>query len=41
MLEHYGWIYVVAGLLMAMLVAWALPFAARPPNDQPLTRTES
>lgn len=29
MLAHHGWVYVLAGLSMATLVAWAIPHAAR------------
>ncbi len=29
MLEHHGWLYIVAGLLIATLVSFAIPYAAR------------
>jgi hypothetical protein len=29
MLEHHGWLYVVIGLLLATLVSFAIPYAAR------------
>ena len=29
MLAHHGWVYVLAGLLMATLVACVIPYAAR------------
>jgi hypothetical protein len=29
MLEHHGWLYIVAGFLIATLVSLAIPYAAR------------
>lgn len=29
MLEHHGWLLVLAGLLLATLVSFAIPYAAR------------
>lgn len=29
MLAHYGWLYTVAGFLLAVVVAIAIPYAAR------------
>ncbi len=29
MLAHYGWLYIVAGLLVAAVVSLAIPHAAR------------
>lgn len=29
MLVHHGWLYVVVGLLLATLVSFAIPYAAR------------
>jgi hypothetical protein len=29
MLAHHGWLYIVAGLLIAMVVSLAIPYAAR------------
>ncbi len=29
MLAHYGWIYIVAGFLIAIAVSIAIPYAAR------------
>jgi len=37
LLAHHGWLYVVAGLIIAMVVALAIPVAARR-NRPPLTR---
>jgi hypothetical protein len=38
MLAHYGWIYVIAGVLLATLVALAIPYAARRSERHPLSR---
>jgi hypothetical protein len=37
MLPNHGWLFVVAGLLVAMLVSLAIPHAMRR-NEPPLTR---
>ena len=37
MLANHGWLYIVAGLLVAMIVALAIPYAARR-HEPPLTR---
>jgi hypothetical protein len=37
MLAHHGWLFIVAGLLVAMIVSLAIPYAARH-NGPPLTR---
>jgi hypothetical protein len=37
MLAHYGWIYVVAGLALAMMISHAIPIAARR-REPPLPR---
>ena len=29
MLEHHGWLFIVAGFLIATLVSLAIPYAAR------------
>jgi hypothetical protein len=29
MLEHHGWLYIVAGFLIATVVSLAIPYAAR------------
>ena len=29
MLAHHGWLYIVAGLIIAMVVSLAIPYAAR------------
>ena len=29
MLAHYGWLYIVAGFLIAIVVSIAIPYAAR------------
>ncbi len=29
MLAHYGWLFIVAGLAIAVLVSLAIPYAAR------------
>jgi len=29
MLAHHGWLYIVAGLIIAMIVSLAIPYAAR------------
>jgi hypothetical protein len=29
MLANHGWLYIVAGLLVAMIVSLAIPYAAR------------
>ena len=36
MLANHGWLYIVAGLLVAMVVSLAIPYAARysgPPSQ--------
>ena len=38
MLANHGWLYVVAGLLVAMIVSLAIPYAAKHRNGPPLTR---
>jgi hypothetical protein len=38
MLAHHGWLYIVAGLIVAMIVALAIPYAARNGGPPPLTR---
>jgi hypothetical protein len=37
MLAHHGWLYIVAGLIVAMIVSLAIPYAARR-REPPLTR---
>ncbi len=37
MLAHHGWLYIVAGLLVAMIVALAIPYANHR-SEPPLTR---
>ena len=37
MLANHGWLYIVAGLLVAMIVTLAIPYAARH-GGRPLTR---
>ena len=34
---HLGWLYIVAGLLIAMMVTLAIPYAARR-SEPPLSR---
>ncbi|MCU1280317.1 MAG: hypothetical protein JWM53_3863 [bacterium] len=34
---HLGWLYIVAGLLIAMMVSLAIPYAARR-SEPPLSR---
>ena len=38
MLAHHGWLLIVAGLLVAMIVSLAIPYAARNRGGPPLTR---
>ncbi len=38
MLAHHGWIFVVVGLVLATLVALAIPYAARRSERHPLPR---
>jgi hypothetical protein len=39
MLAHHGWIFIVVGLLLATLVSFAIPYAARrSENRQPQPR---
>ena len=38
MLAHHGWLYIVAGLLVAMIVSLAIPYAARRSEPPPHTR---
>jgi hypothetical protein len=38
MLANHGWLYIVAGLLLAMIVSLAIPYAARHPGGPSLTR---
>ncbi|HEX9101557.1 MAG TPA: hypothetical protein VF997_05100 [Polyangia bacterium] len=37
LLAHHGWLYIVAGLILAMVVALAIPYAARG-GAPPMTR---
>jgi hypothetical protein len=37
MLAHHGWIFVVTGLVLATLVALAIPFAARRSEGRQVT----
>jgi hypothetical protein len=37
MLAHHGWLFIVAGLLVAMIVSLAIPYATRH-SGPPLTR---
>jgi hypothetical protein len=34
---HLGWLYIVAGLVLAMMVTLAIPYAARR-SEPPLSR---
>lgn len=38
MLAHYGWLYVVAGFVIATVVAIAIPYAARRSDGSPQAR---
>jgi hypothetical protein len=38
MLANHGWLYIVAGLLVAMIVSLAIPYAARRSEPPPHTR---
>jgi len=29
MLQHHGWLFIVAGFLIATIVSFAIPYAAR------------
>ncbi len=35
MLAHYGWLFIVAGLAIAALVSFAIPYAARRSEPRP------
>jgi hypothetical protein len=37
MLAHHGWLFIVAGLILAMVVSLAIPYAARR-GGPPMTR---
>ncbi len=37
MLAHHGWLFIVAGLILAMVVSLAIPYAARR-SEPPMTR---
>jgi hypothetical protein len=36
MLAHHGWLYIVAGLIVAMIVSLAIPYARN--SGPPMTR---
>ena len=38
MLANHGWLYIVAGLIVAMIVSLAIPHAARRSEPPPHTR---
>ena len=38
MLANHGWLYIVAGLIVAMIVSLAIPYAARTGGPPPQTR---
>ena len=38
MLANHGWLFIVAGLIVAMIVSLAIPYAARRTELPPHTR---
>lgn len=38
MLANHGWLFIVAGLIVAMIVSLAIPYAARATGPRPHTR---
>ena len=38
MLANHGWLFIVAGLIVAMIVSLAIPYAARSNGAPPHTR---
>lgn len=35
MLAHHGWLFILAGVAIAMLVSFAIPYAARRSEPRP------